>query len=216
MDLSMVADGNSTIEHNLPQEMLYEDVLQFWGQTNVAYTPTLVVTFGGMAAETYFYQESNVWEHPILSKFVPPDVLQPRSVRRLKAPDEDYHFTDSAATAKLLADEGVLVSIGAHGQREGLGSHWELWGFAMGGMSPVEALRTATITPARALGYSNDLGTLEAGKLADLVVIDANVLDDIFASDKVSMVMLNGRLYDAASLDEILTGDRKTMPFYWE
>jgi imidazolonepropionase-like amidohydrolase len=86
----------------------------------------------------------------------------------------------------------------------------------MGGMSPVEALRTATITPARALGYSNDLGTLEAGKLADLVVIDANVLDDIFASDKVSMVMLNGRLYDAASLDEILTGDRKTMPFYWE
>ena len=62
----------------------------------------------------------------------------------------------------------------------------------------------------------DDLGTLEVGKLADLVVIDADILDDIFQSDRVAMVMLNGRLYDAATLDETVTGDRKTEPFFWQ
>jgi imidazolonepropionase-like amidohydrolase/Tol biopolymer transport system component len=216
MDLSMVADGNSAIEHNLPQSMLYDDVLQFWGQTNVAYTPTLVVTYGGLTAEHYWYQETDVWKHPILTRFVPPHVLQPRSVRRLKAPDEDYHHVKAAATAKLLAERGVSVSIGAHGQREGLASHWEMWAFAQGGMTAVQALGSATIAAAEKLGFDQDLGSLEAGKLADLVVLDANVLEDIYLSDRVHMVMLNGRLYDARTLNETVTGTRQTQPFYWQ
>jgi imidazolonepropionase-like amidohydrolase/Tol biopolymer transport system component len=215
-DLSMVADGNSTIEHNLPQSMLYDDVLQFWSQTDVAYTPTLVVTFGGLSAEQYWYQESNVWEHEILSRFVPPHVLQPRSVRRITAPFSDFHHVASATTARMLSDQGVMVSIGAHGQREGLASHWEIWSFVQGGMSPIEALRAATITPAKALGYDADLGSLEEGKLADLVVIDADILENIFLSDHISHVMLNGRLYEARTLDEVVTGDRTTRPFYWQ
>ena len=216
MDLSMVADGNSTIEHNLPQSMLYDDVLQFWSQTKVAYTPTLGVTYGGLSGEDYWYQESNVWEHPLLSRYVPPHILQPRSVRRTLAPEGDFYHTVSAATAKLMADKGVLVSIGAHGQREGLASHWEMWGFVQGGMSPLQALRAATATPAKALGYDADLGSLEVGKLADMVILDENLLEDILVSDKVNMVMLNGRLYDAATMDEKFTGDRKTKPFYWQ
>ena len=216
MDLSMVADGNTAIEHNLPQSKLYDDVLQFWRQTNVSYTPTLVVTYGGPTVETYFYQETEVWKHPILSRFVPPDILQPRAVRRLKAPFDDYYHVPVAAAAKDLADEGVNVTIGAHGQREGLGSHWEIWGFAQGGMSPVEALATATIRSAEKLGFDNDLGTLEAGKLADLVVLDVNPLEDIYKTDRISHVMLNGRLYEAATLNEVGTGNRVTEPFYWQ
>ncbi|MEL7185032.1 MAG: amidohydrolase family protein [Pseudomonadota bacterium] len=216
MDLSMVADGNSTIEHNIPQETLYDDVLQFWGQTNVAYTPTLVVTYGGLTAEHYWYAETEVWKHPILSKFVPPHVLQPASIRRTKAPVEDYYHITAARAAKQLADAGVLVSIGAHGQREGLASHWEMWGFAQGGMSPLEVLRTATTAPAEALGFIDDIGTIETGKLADLVILDVNPLDDIYQTDKVNKVMLNGRLYDAATMNEEVTGDRTTQPFYWQ
>jgi imidazolonepropionase-like amidohydrolase/Tol biopolymer transport system component len=216
MDLSLVADGNSALEHNLPQSQLYDDVLQFWGQTNVAYTPTLGVTYGGLRGEDYWYMKGNVWEHPLLSRFVPPHILQPRAVRRTKAPEDDFYHVTSARTSKALADQGVMVSIGAHGQREGLASHWEIWSFAQGGMSSIEALAAATIVPARALGYSDDLGSLEPGKLADLVVIDADVVADIYQSDKVDMVMLNGRLYDAQTLDEKITGNRKTQPFYWQ
>ena len=216
MDLAMVADGNATIEHNLPQSTLYEDVLQFWSQTEVAYTPTLVVTYGGLTAEHYWYQETDVWKHPILSRFVPPKVLRPRSIRRQKAPLSDYHHIRSASTAATLARRGVLVSIGAHGQREGLASHWEMWGFAQGGMTPLETLRTATITPAKALGFDKELGSIEAGKLADMVILDSNPLEDIFQTDRVHKVMQNGRLFDAATLREEHTGEFVPTPFYFE
>ena len=121
----MVDEGNTGIEHNLPQPMLYDDVIQFWSQTDVGYTPTLVVTYGGPPAERYWYQFTEVWKHPILSKHVPPQVLQPRSVRREMSPVEDYYHNVSARTSKLLADAGVPVSICALGQREGLGSDLE-------------------------------------------------------------------------------------------
>jgi imidazolonepropionase-like amidohydrolase/Tol biopolymer transport system component len=216
MDLSMVADGNSAIEHNIPQSYFYDDVLQLWGQSGVAYTPTLVVTYGGLTAEHFWYMETNVWEHPILSRFVPPDILQPRSVRRTKAPESDFYHITAARTAKQLAQQGIPVTIGAHGQREGLASHWEIWGFAQGGMTPLEALRTATTDSARKLGMSSDLGSLEAGKLADLVILDANPLQDIYRSDEVDRVMLNGRLYDVSTMNEVVTGNRKTRPFFWQ
>ncbi len=216
MDMSLIADGNTTVEHNIPQAMLYEDVFSFWEQTQVAYTPTLVVTYGGPAGDPYWRQAMDVWRHPILSEHAPPGVLAAGSARREKAPAEDYVDQVSAKTAKMLSDRGVMVSIGAHGQEEGLASHWEMWSFARGGMSPLEALKTATITPATVLGFSKDIGSLEPGKLADLIVLDANPLDDIQNTDDISHVMLNGRLYDAATLNEVTTGDRQRSPYWWE
>ena len=216
MDLAMVADGNTAIEHNLPQSRLYEDVLSFYAATEVAYTPTLVVTYGGLAGDPYWRQATDVWLHPLLSKHAPPRILQAGSVRRLTAPEADFYDQVSAATARQLADRGVMVSIGAHGQQEGLAAHWELWSFVRGGMSPLEALKAGTIVPARHLGFDGDIGSLEAGKLADLVVLDGNPLEDIQHSDDVSHVMLGGRLYAAETMNEEVTGDFERAPYWWE
>ena len=91
-----------------------------------------------------------------------------------------------------------------------------MWSFARGGFSPLDALKTATIMPARKLGFEKDIGTIEAGKLADLVVLDANPLENIRNSDKVSGVMVNGRLYDPVTMDEIAPGNAKKPSYYWE
>lgn len=215
LDMTYIADGATGVEHNPPPRHLYEDVLQFWSGSQVGYTPTFNVTFGGQTGEDWWYQSSNVWEHPLLSKYVPPKVLQPRSVRRFLSPAENHGHVDSARNAKALMERGVSVHTGAHGQREGLGTHWDMWTFVLGGMSNLEAIRAATIQPARYLGFDGDIGSLEAGKLADLVIVDGDLLSDIEESDSISAVMLNGRLYDAATLDENTTGDWDTQPYYW-
>ncbi len=216
MDVTLVQDGNATLEHNIPLRVFYDDLVQFWSQTRTNYTPTLVVTYGGPAGDPYWRQHMDVWRHPLLSRHAPPSVLAAQNVRRTMAPEEDYVDADSAREAKKLADRGVQVSIGAHGQQAGLGPHWEMWSFVRGGWSPIEALRAATIMPATSLGYQRDVGSLEPGKLADLVVLDADPTADIRNSDKVHQVMLGGRLYDAATLNEVATGTRTRLPYWWE
>lgn len=216
MDMTLIADGNTTLEHNIPQATLYEDVLSFFSQTKVGYTPTLVVTYGGPAADPYWRSHTDIWKHPILSRHVPRRQLEASSVRREIAPEEDYVDRLSAAQAKKLAERGVLVSIGAHGQEEGLGSHWELWSFVRGGMSPVEALAAGTIVSARSLGMDKDIGSIEPGKLADLVVVDGNPLSDIQDTDNITQVMLNGRLYDPLTMSETVTGNATLRPYAWQ
>lgn len=215
-DMTLIADGNTTVEHNLPLGVFYEDVLQFFSQSKTGYTPTLVVTYGGPAGDPYWRSHTNVWEHPLLKKHEPAAILAANNSRRTIAADGDYKDDDNAREAAKLARRGVPVSIGAHGQEPGIAAHWELWSFARGGMSQVEALRTGTIEAARSLGYDADVGSLEPGKLADLVVLDADPTKDIRNSDKISKVMIGGRLLDAATLNEELTGSRKRPAYWWE
>ncbi|MEM6730647.1 MAG: amidohydrolase family protein, partial [Myxococcota bacterium] len=202
-NMTMLVDGHTTIEHNIPLETLYDDVLQLWKTSDVASTPTLVVAYGGIMGENYWYNKMDVWKHERLKTFVPHYVLFPRSRRREKAPEGDYNHIRAAKNLKTLVDMGRLVNTGAHGQLAGLAEHWEIWMFEQGGMTPLEALRGATLNPARTLGMDAELGSLEAGKLADLVVLDKNPLESIRNTDSVRMVMLNGRLFDAATMDQI-------------
>tara|TARA_B110000977_G_C10584372_1_gene301750 strand:+ start:23 stop:448 length:426 start_codon:yes stop_codon:yes gene_type:complete len=132
------------------------------------------------------------------------------------APESDYKDDDSAASAKVLMEADVLVSTGGHGQREGLSTHWEMWSFVRGGMSPMQALSAATINPATYIGMNQDLGSLEVGKLADMVILDGDPLADIRHTDKISKVMLNGRVFAASTLQEVVTGDQKLKPFWWQ
>ena len=216
MNMTMIADGHTTIEHSLPVAHIYDDVLQFWKGSGTAWTPTLIVAYGGPWGENYWYQRDPAWKEPILSRWVPRAMLDERSRRPVQNPPEEDNVIDVARQAKQVSDLGVPVSIGAHGQREGLGAHWDIWTFARGGMSNLEALRTATVNPARALGLDRDIGSLEVGKLADLVVLDANPLDDIRNSDKVAMTMIGGRLLDA-NLDTIAGGPAtKRRPLWFD
>jgi len=216
MDVTLVQDGNSTVEHNVPLERFYGDLVQFWTQTKTNYTPTLVVTYGGPAGDPYWRAHTDVWRQPLLMRHAPPAALSAQNARRVIAPEEDYVDAASAREAKKLADKGVQVSIGAHGQQPGLGAHWEMWSFVRGGWSPIEALRAGTIMPATSLGYAKDIGSLEVGKLADLVVLDADPTTDIRNTEKVHQVMLGGHLYDAATLNEVATGTFKRQPYWWE
>ncbi len=215
-NMTMVVDGHTTVEHALPIAEVWDDVKQLWGQQGTGYTPTLNVGYGGLDGEHYWYAHTDVWKHPLLSRYVPRSVLVPRSVRRETAPEEDYNILRVARTATQLSRAGVNTMIGAHGQREGLGVHWEMWMFVLGGMTPMEALRTATLNPARNFGFDKDLGSLEPGKLADLVVIDGNPLADIRQSDRVAQVMQNGRLFDAATMNQIAPLTKVRKPLFFE
>ena len=215
MDMNLIADGNSTIEHNVPGEVFYEDVLQFWEGSQSNYTPTLVVTYGGLAADPYWRQATDVFDNPLMVH-TPPRQLIAQTARRVTAPDWAFVDDEAAREAKKLADRGVKVSIGAHGQQAGVAAHWELWSFARGGMSPVEALRAGTIEPARSLGMERDIGSLEVGKLADLLVLSADPSENIRNSDKIDRVMLGGRLYDARTMNEVETGSTRRLPYWWE
>ena len=215
-NLSMIADGHTTVEHSLPAASIYNDIKQFWSQTEVHYTPTLVVAYGGISGEHYWYDKTDVWAHPRLSMYVPHDILDARSMRRTTAPDEHYNHFNVARVANELNNIGVKPNIGAHGQREGLAAHWEMWMFAQGGMSNMEVLKTATINPAVTFGMDHQLGSIKVGKLADLIVIDGDPLADIRTTDKVTYTMVNGKLFNSETMNQLNGDKHKRKPFFFE
>jgi len=217
-NLSMIMDGHTGIEHNLPIATLHKDVVQLWAASNTGYTPTLIVNYGGLNGEYYWYQTTNVWEDKKLLKYTPRSVIDSRSRHRTMVPMEEYengHILVSKS-CKRLADAGVKVNLGAHGQIQGIGVHWELWMLAQGGMTNMEALRAATYNGATYLGMDSQIGTLEVGKIADLIILDKNPLEDIRNSNSVSYTMINGRLYDTETMNEVGNYSVVRGKFYWE
>lgn len=215
-NLTQVVDGHTGIEHAVPVEAIYDDVLALWTKTAVGWTPTFNVAYGGLMGENYWYGHGEVWKHPRLRRFVPPRVLDQASRRRQLVPDEEYNHVAVARIAKRFIDAGGRVLVGAHGQREGLGAHWEIWSLAQGGCTPLEALRAATLHGAWYLGMEKDLGSVETGKLADLLLLDGDPLSDIRQTDTISHVVLNGRVYRADTLDEIAPDAVKRARLHFE
>jgi len=217
-NMSMILDGHTGIEHNIPVATLYNDVIQLWKNSQTGYTPTLIVCYGALSGENYWYQHTNVWEKERLLRFTPRSIVDSRSRHRTMAPEEEYDWghIQVSQSCKRLADAGVKVNLGAHGQLNGLGAHWELWMLSQGGMTNMQALHCATINGAHYIGLDKDLGSLEPGKLADLIILDKNPLDDIHNSETVKYTMVNGRLFDCETMNEIGNYDIKRTPFYWE
>ena len=211
-DLTMMLDGYGGLEHSMPIAPLYEDVVRLAAESGIAYTPNLLVNYGGPQAEDYFFQKYDIHEDTKLRRFFPHEELDALSLRRpALLRDDQFVFSELARQAGKIIAAGGRVGLGAHGRLQGLGVHWELWALASG-MSNADALRAGTIMGADAIGLSRDLGSVEPGKLADLIVLDRNPLDDIHHSTSVRFVMKNGRLYQADDLKEIWPRQRELTP----
>ncbi|MFQ3220180.1 MAG: Tol biopolymer transport system component/imidazolonepropionase-like amidohydrolase [Paraglaciecola sp.] len=214
-NISMLVDGHTGLEHSLPIPQGYNDLTTLWAATKFGYTPTFVVSYGGLMGEEYWYDRTEVWKNERLLRYTPSYLLDERSIRRPTAPDNQYNHVQVAKYAKLLRDQGVSIQIGAHGQREGLAAHWELWLMTQGGFTPWEALRGGTIDGARHLGMDKQIGSLEVGKLADIMVIDGDVLNDIRRSEYIQYTVLNGRVYQADTMNEV-GSKHKRQAFFFE
>lgn len=230
-NVTMILDGHTNLEHSLPVATYYDDVVQLMAASRTANTPTLIVTFAEMFGENYLYQRTRPWEEPKVRTFVQevtssysplnvPGAAPPyvRGMTAIHAADEIYDvgFRAVARSTRKLDDAGVVINAGSHGQVAGLALHWEMWLLAEGGMSNHRVLRTATLNGAVTLGFDHELGSLEPGKLADLIVLEGNPLADIRESNTVRYTLLNGRLYDAGTMNEIGNYDRPRTRFYWE
>lgn len=202
MNLTMVVDGFQAIEHALPNAPVYQDVQQFMAASRtkdsdgLAYTPTLLVAYGGLSGELYFYRHHDPFDDARLLRHWDRRDLDARTYRgRTSTQQDDWNHQQTARDAAAMQNRGLLVTMGAHGQLQGLGVHWELW--AMGGpgaMSPMRALQAATIDGAKYLGLDHVLGSITPGKFADMIVLDADPREDLHNTAKIHMVIHNGEI----------------------
>jgi Tol biopolymer transport system component len=226
LNITHALDGYPGIEHALPIAPIFMDVVELFKASQTTNSPTLLVSYGAPFGENYFYATENVHDDVKLQRFMPHASIDTRARRRGPGAGgspgqsgwflpQEYIFSQHAEFAKNLIENGARAGVGSHGQLQGLGYHWELWAMGSGGMSAHDALRSATIYGAEAIGFGNDLGSLEKGKLADILVIDGDPLEDLRNSVNLRYIMKNGRLYDGTTLDEVWPRQRALQDFGW-
>ena len=218
LNMTQLQDGYPGHEHALPIYPLYKDVIKTIADAQMAVNPTLLVSYGGPWAENYFYSRENPYGDEKLKRFTPYEELASKSRRRPGWFHDDEHVFQKHSEGMVdLVVAGGIVGVGSHGQLQGLGFHWELWSIAWAKMKPLDAIRVATKHGADQIGLGKEIGSLEAGKLADLVILDKNPLEEIRNTNTVRYVMKNGRLYDADTLDEVYPRKKKFENLgFWE
>lgn len=214
MNLTLMQDGYAGLEHSLPISPFYKDVTQLLKFSELTYTPTLIVSYGGPSGLQYYLTTTDLDKNEKLRYFTPHDELDKWKSTQFYRKDQ-YIFPLHAEQLTKVVEAGGRVGLGSHGEVQGIGTHWELWMIAAGGMKNHDALKVATITSADAIGLAKDIGSIEVGKLADLQVLDKNPLDNIEYTTAIRYVMKNGRLYEASTLNEVWPRERQLPEQWW-
>ena len=216
LDLTHVIDGFHGNEHTLPVTPLYNDVVQIFAKSGIAETPTLIVNYGGPFGEDYWYEYSEVHDNAKLNRFTPHKIIDEKAKRRPAwFRKDEYEFPKLAAQMAKLERAGGLVGVGSHGQIQGIGYHWEMWMLASGGMTPMEVLKCATVNGSKIVGRPDELGTIEPGKLADLVIFDKSPLEDIHNTNTIHWVVKNGEVFEGDTLNQVWPEQKKLEPLWF-
>lgn len=215
MNFTQVVDGVTGLEHSMGLTPLFDDVIQLLRASRVGVTPTLLVVYNGPSGQAFFNQSRRVWEDPKLLRFEREERL--RAFRRVTHFwEDDLYAPEMAAEMKKLFDAGVLVNAGGHGQMLGLDMHWELELFVQGGFTPMDALQVATRNGAVYHGLDHEIGSVEPGKRADLVVLSANPLDDIRNTTEIVWVLRDGVVFDGTDGARVHPEPKPAAGFYFQ
>jgi Tol biopolymer transport system component/imidazolonepropionase-like amidohydrolase len=199
--LAMIMDGSTGMEHWLQYYPTYADVTTFVGKAEIHYSPQLwFADYNNGPSDRYWLGVDQPWKNAKLRRFVSSEFLATTVVQPY--PLESFAGPFAAQTALDIKKAGGRYVVGAHSQMPGADVHYEMWtyGFAA---KPIEVLYAASLDAAHMLGLENELGSLEAGKIADLVVLNSNILEDIRRSRDIQYVMKDGRLYDGETASEV-------------
>lgn len=203
LNLTHFIDGFAGNEHALPITPIHDDVVRLMAESGTSYTPTLSVLYGGWPALFERIIAERPQDDPRVRRFFPAEMIAEKLRDRHWAPEEQQTYARFAADALRVQRAGGLVAMGSHSEIQGLGMHWEMAAYAAGGATPMEALYAATMGSAGAIGRASEVGSLEPGKFADILIMDADPRDAIVNSRRLHRVMKNGRLYDPMSLSII-------------
>jgi Tol biopolymer transport system component/imidazolonepropionase-like amidohydrolase len=216
LNLTQMADGFSGQEHSFPIMPLYKDVVEFVVRTKTFYTPTTLVAYGAPWSENFYFENDSPDKDAKLRRFIPGELLDTMSRRRSQwFLPEEYGHNRLGQQVAAIVHAGGRAALGSHGQMQGLGAHWETWDLGSGGLTPHETLRVVTLYGAEAIGLQRDLGSLEAGKLADLIVLDRNPLENLRNTNSIRYVMKNGELFEGDTLAQMWPAQKPAIKPFW-
>ncbi|KAG6379166.1 hypothetical protein JVT61DRAFT_11606 [Boletus reticuloceps] len=233
-DLTYIVDGMTTVEHNLPVSVLYDDILTLYSLSGTGSTPTHIVDYGGPMGEQLLWATTDIPNDPKcvpsqllawrylnitcrLRRFTRHDILEGLSESTSRPANSMALFNVSSSVAKMV-HRGLSAHIGAHGEPPlGLMYHQEMAFAKAGGLSNYEVIRAATSDAATTFGLEESLGTVSPGKLADLVIFPGgfDLIDgDIRQTKEIRFVVRGGRIWEAKTMTELwpVKGRQQTLP----